>query len=245
MAIVIKREATEHFISALAVKKLMRASRRLSRQIDKRLEALPPGWSLASYDPNLLFDAFPNLRLRDGFQLAAYQFYEGGNGNGFVFAIPESRSLPDPQEGFSFDWSSVGTPVFRSKEQPLPEWVNSDIGYFLEGDGSPLSYFQSSVFIRELQEMGSLWHGCSWSTHEVLTSVTQIAKQKWEWQEKKPRDWRPVVRQNSAGLQQVIFNSHTGLGQEQIVVHKDTFTAGYKFDMDDKVIALGEGGYVF
>jgi hypothetical protein len=93
--------------------------------------------------------------------------------------------------------------------------------------------------------MGSLWHGCSWSTHEVLLSGTQISKRKWEWQDEKPRDWRPVVRQNSAGLWQVLFYSHTGLGQEQIVAHKDTFATGYQFDIDDKVIAFGAGGYVF
>ena len=93
--------------------------------------------------------------------------------------------------------------------------------------------------------MGSLWHGCSWSTHEVLTSANQIPKRKWEWQDEKPRDWRPVVRQNSEGLWQVVFYSHTGLGQEQIFVHKDTFTAGYQFNADDRAIALREGGYVF
>jgi len=246
MAIVIKESATEYFIGSLAVKKLMRVARRFSRQIDKSWEALPSGWSYASYDPNLLFDAFPNLQLRDGFRLAAYQFYEGGNGNGFVFATPVNRSLPEPPEnGFDFDWSLEGTPIFHSAEKPLPDWVHSDIGSFLEGDGSPVSYFQASIFMRELQEMGSLWHGCSWSTHEVLTSVAQIAKQKWKWQEKKPRDWRPAVGKNSADLWQVAFYSHTGLGQEQIISHKDTFTAGYLFETNDEIIALGEGGYIF
>lgn len=236
---------TEHFISTLAAKKLMRSARRISRQIDKSWEALAPGWSLASYDPNVLFDVFPCLQLRDGFRLASYQFVEGGNGNGFMFAIPTRHSLPEPQEDdFGFDWSLSGNPVFYS-ERPLPEWMHSDLESFLEGDGSPLSYFQASIFIRELREMGSLWHGCSWSTHEVLLSATQISKLKWEWQDEKPRDWRPVVRQNSDGLWQVVFYSHTGLGQEQIVVHTDTFTAGYQFDVDDRAIALGEGGYVF
>jgi hypothetical protein len=132
----------EHFLSALVVKRLLRTARRISRQIDKSFEALTPGWSLATYDPNHLFDAFPCLQLRDGFRLASYQFVEGGNGNGFVFAIPTHRSLPEPPEtGFSFGWSSSGTPVFCTADKPLPEWVHVDIERFLEGDGSPLSYF--------------------------------------------------------------------------------------------------------
>jgi hypothetical protein len=241
-----KGTATEYLVSTPAVKKLMRSARRLSRQIDRSLEPLRPGWSLASYDPNLLFEAFPCLQLRDGFWLASYQFVEGGNGIGFIFAVPIRRSLPDPPEsGFSFSWSPSGSPVFRADEEPLPEWIYSDFERFIEGDGSPLSYFQASIFIRELREMGSLWHGCSWSTHDVLTSASQIAEQKWEWKEEKPRDWRPVVRQYSAGLWQVNFYSHTGLRQEKIVMHEDTFTKGYQFEADDIVIALGEGGYIY
>jgi hypothetical protein len=237
---------TEYVVSAVAVKKLMRSARRLSRQIDRDLEPLHPGWSLASYDPNLLFDAFPCLRLRDGFWLASYQFVEGGNGNGFIFAIPIRRSLPEPPEGgFDFDWSPSGVRIFRSDALYLPEWVHADFERFIEGDGSPLSYFQASIFIRELREMGSLWHGCSWSTHDVLTSASQIAKQKWMWREKKPSDFRPAVRQNSSGSRHVVFYSHTGLRQEQIVMHKDTYTAGYEFEAEDEVVALGEGGYVF
>jgi len=223
----------------------MRKARRVSRHIDKGFEAPPVGWSVASYDPNALLDAFPSLRMRNGFQMAGYQFYDGANASGFVFAIPEDQCLPAPHEGFGLELSANGIATLSSKDEPTPEWIRPDIGSFLEGDGSPLSFFQAAIFIRELQEMGSFWHGCSWSTHEVITSATQIAKQKWEWKETQPGDWRPVVCQISAGLWQVVFYSHTGLGREQIVIHKDTFTEGYQFDPDEEVIALGEGGYVF
>ena len=244
--IVADKPETIHIVAQRIAQKLLREARRLSRQIDRGLGALPPGWSLAAFDPNSLFDAFPCLQMRDGFRLAAYQFVEGGNGNGFAFAIPTRRSLPEPPEdGFSFDWSPSGAPIFCSGERPLPEWVHADIEHFLEGDDSPLSYFQASIFLRELREMGACWHGCSWSTHEVLTSATQIAKQNWKWEEEKPRDWRPVVRQDSSGMLHVAFYSHTGLGQEQIILHSDTFTEGYCLKVDDKIVAFGEGGYVF
>ena len=234
-----------HAISAREVQKLMRAARRQSRQVDRLLEAMPAGWSVATYDPNLLFDAFPRLQLRDGFRLAAYQYYDGGNGNGFAFAIPADKWLPEPAEGLDFGWSSSGAPILISAGHALPEWVHYEVAQFLEGDGSPLSYFQASIFMRELQEMGAFWHGCSWSTHEVLTSAAQIPKQKWQWQEKRPREWRPTVQQNPFGLWQVVFYSHTGLEQERIVLHRDTFEEGYQFSTEEKTIALGEGGYIF
>lgn len=237
---------TEYVIAARAVQKLMREARRLARQIDRSLEAPRQGWSLASFDPNILLDAFPLLQLRDGHQLAGYQYYEGGNGNGFVFAIPARRWLPDPPEdGLSFDWSPSGAPVFQASEPPLPEWAHADVERYLEGDGSPHSYFQASIFMRELREMGAHWHGSSWSTHEVLTSAAQIAKQRWKWKTVKPRDWRPVVRREPEGLPQVVFYSHSGLGRERILLHRDTFTEGYRFDEAEDIVALGEGGYVF
>ena len=235
---------TEHFLAAPTVKKLIRKARRISRQIDRGLETIPSGWSFASYNPNLLFEAFTCLQLRDGYKLASYQFFQGSKGNGFVFAIPMREALPDPpEEGFGFDWPASANPVLYS-EHPLPEWMRSDFESFLEGDASPLSYFQASIFVRELREMGSLWHGCSWSTHEVLLAAAQMPEQKWEWQDEPPRDWRPFVQQNANGLWDVVFYSYTGLGQEQIVRHKDTFVKGYQFDINDTVIALGEGGYM-
>ncbi len=206
---------------------------------------MPRGWSLAPYDPNALFDAFPCLQLKDGYRLAAYQFHEGGNGNGFVFVTPADKGLPDPDQEMEFFWPSSGAPVLSPGGTPLPEWAHADVARFLEGDGSPLSYFQASIFMRELQEMGAEWHGCSWATHEVLTSAGRIPRLKWEWNERRPRDWRPLVGQNPDGLRQVVFYSYSGLGQERILRHTDTFVEGYQFNSVETAIALAGGGYVF
>ncbi len=236
---------SEYIVGARIVQKLMREARRYSRQIDRGLESIPPGWSIASYDPNILFDAFPRLQLRDGFQLAAYQYHAGGKGDGFVFVIPLRRWLPDPRGKESgLDWSSLGLTDFHADRKLLPAWVHRDVENHLEGDGSELSYFQASIFIRELREMGSLRHGCSWCTHEVLTSAARIARQHWAWMEPKPRNWRPVVRQNPEGVRQVVFYSHTGLGQERIILHIDTFFRDYRFNAVEKTVATGEGGYI-
>jgi hypothetical protein len=235
---------TEEILDAPVVVKLMREARRISRQIDRLLAPLPDGWSLALFEPNELFDAFPRLQLRAGFQLAGYQYCEGRTACGFVFAIPARRWLPDPSEGgLELDWSEDGTPLLRSN-QPLPEWVRPDIETFLEGDHSPLSYFQASIFMRELMEMGSIRRGGSWPNHRIVTAADQIAGQNWIWEGESPQEWRPVVQRKDTGLLQVIFYTHTGLRRERIVAHQDTFTSGYSFESADAILARGQGGYL-
>lgn len=57
-------------------------------------EAAPPnkspeGWSFSPVDPQKTLAVFNNLKLKEGFVLRAYQFREGDNGNGIVWAMPE------------------------------------------------------------------------------------------------------------------------------------------------------------
>jgi len=122
--------------------------------------------------------------------------------------------------------------------------MHPDIEYFLEGDGSPLTYFQGSIFLRELHEMGTMQRACTWANRQVLVSAAPIAKQNWTWNEKKPVDFRPVVRESAGGVWQVVFYTYSGLGRDQIIHHKDTFIEAYRFDAEESVIALGAGGHV-
>lgn len=235
----------ESAVDSRIVQKLMRSARRLSRQIDRSLDYPAPGWSHASFDPMLLLDAFLLLWLRDGYKLEAYQYYEAGDGNGFVFAVPLGRSLPDPPPaGFGFDPAPSGPPLFTPAGRLFPDWARADFERFLEGDGSPLSYFQASIFVRELREMGAFRHESSWPAHEVLTSAVEFPRQRWRWQEEEPRQWCPSIRRLSGGEWQVSFYTHTGLGRERIFRHIDTYTEGYSFESDERVVAFGEGGYL-
>jgi len=38
----------------------------------------------------------------------------------------------------------------------------------IEGDDSHWSYLSASIFLREIHEFGAFWHGCSWSTNEII-----------------------------------------------------------------------------
>jgi hypothetical protein len=44
-----------------------------------------------------LLRAFPALRPKEGYALRAYQYRDDGDGNGFVWAVPESAPFPDPE----------------------------------------------------------------------------------------------------------------------------------------------------
>ena len=102
--------------------------------------------------------AADSLRIKPGYVLRAYQFYEGGNGNAFVYAVPKTEPFPDPQECQARSPSHFLGP-------PVPPNALPTVAEAIEGDNSPWSYLQASILVRELQEFGAMWHGVTWGTH--------------------------------------------------------------------------------
>ena len=51
------------------------------------------GWSLSAINPAIALKYLPNLHLKKGWKLVGYQFTSGENGNGVVYAIPESSGF--------------------------------------------------------------------------------------------------------------------------------------------------------
>lgn len=51
-----------------------------------------------------------------------------------------------------------------------PKGMDPDVSGYLEGDGLPLSYFEASLWVWEMAELGAVWHGSSWSTYSVLVA---------------------------------------------------------------------------
>ena len=186
-----------------------------------------------------LLRSFPSLRMRKGFILRAYQYRASGDGNGIVWAMPEDVPFPDPEACPKLE------DVFL--EPPKPESA-LDIMQVIEGDGSPWSYLSASFFAREALEFGALWHGCGWSEHAVINKVPPGSFGKggrWKWQEPKPSEWKPVVCEGQDKVT-VTFYSYSGLGQESIYRHRDTYKPGYySFKSERTVVAEGSGGYVF
>jgi len=73
------------------VNALLRRARRAARLP----EDAPDGWQTAGTDFNRIVSVFDRLRMKSGYVLRAYTFFEGGNGNGFVYAVPADMPFPD------------------------------------------------------------------------------------------------------------------------------------------------------
>ena len=61
-------------------------------------EETPPGWSISLVSPAAVVAVFGHLRIREGYALRAYQFREGGNGNGFVYGVRATSNFLDPAD---------------------------------------------------------------------------------------------------------------------------------------------------
>ena len=209
----------------------------------------PNGWSKSTVDPMMVLAVFKPLRLKDRYTLRAYRFRHDGNGNGVVWAMPVDADFPDPE----------ACPRLENKflEPPKPPAALDDVMDAIDGDATPWSYLCGSIMARELGEFGAMWHGCGWSTHEVLGEApwreprspddhqSMSDESAWQWQAAKPRQWSPLVSKDSKALK-VTFITYSGLGQETIYRHIDAYKSGtYRFKSVTKPIATGRGGYVF
>jgi hypothetical protein len=118
----------------------------------------------------------------------------------------------------------------------------------------------ASLLARELAEFGAMWHGCDWDTHTILgANPWRRAKAEeesdtrrpmgpvsdWIWAERAPKAWRPRVTEGDNATV-VTFFTFSGLGEEAIYRHSDTYKPGaYRFKSDRQQIATRRGGYVF
>jgi hypothetical protein len=222
-------------------------------------QGLPEGFSISPADPTRAMCCLRSLRLKPGIVLRAYQFYEGGNGNGWVLAMPEDVPLPEPSQCRRSD---VETAPGVFIDWPCPEEALEHFMDGIEGDGSARSYLEASVLFRELQEFGAIWHGCHWSTHKVIDTApfdeasvkagrshgqpTPRRPEKWQWRGRRPADWRPSVSLRKDGGADVRFVTLSELGQSALYEHRDRYVPGsLRPKAGARVFADGPGGYVF
>jgi len=225
---------------------------RLRRQAAPARLDPPKGWSKSIVDPMTVVAVFKSLRIKEGFVLRAYQFRAGGDGNGFVWAMPEDAPFPEPDECPRLEGGFL--------HPPKPPGALADAMRAIEGDGTPWSYLCASLFSREIREFGAMWHGSDWNTHTILDRDPLAAgvagrrqrddrpsgaPELWTWFESKPAEWKPHVVQDGAAVT-VVFHSFSGHIRQAIVRHVDTFRrASYCFKTTAKRIATGPGGYIF
>ncbi|WP_146683381.1 hypothetical protein [Limihaloglobus sulfuriphilus] len=200
------------------------------------------GWSKSKYEPMKVLEAFPSLSIKSGFVLRAYQFVEGGNGNGVVWAMPEDCSFPEPNECDKLKDTFL--------ECPRPEGA-IDVMDVISGDGSELSYISASIFCREISELGAYWHGSSWSSHTIIDEDTKTEEfdfekiKDWEWLEEKPVNFGPSVKK-SEDKTFVVFYTHSGLMPGGLYKHIDIYdNNSYRPKLNSERIAKGGNQYLY
>jgi len=122
---------------------------------------------------------------------------------------------------------TLGTPKPRCTISPYS---------VVEMDGSPESYIQKSIFVREIEEFGAFWHGLSWSLHDIIDSKPEDV----EWHEDVD-DFSPKVVMGEK-VKVEFFTLSEFLGRA-VYRHEDVYE-GEVFESDVSVVASGEGGYV-
>jgi len=205
------------------------------------------GWQTAKVDFERIVSIFDHLRIRTRYVLCAYTFREGDNGNGFVYAMPVDVPFPEPEE--------CPTDSSHFLNPPVPAAALPNVMAAIDGDGTPESYIQASLLARELHEFGARWHGCDWSTQQMLASNPRTHRvrtrpmgvlnpARWEWLENPEEDWRPRV--NLAAAHEVVFYTYSALGRETLTRHMDRYRVNtYEFEQHPTVIGLGESGFEF
>jgi hypothetical protein len=152
----------------------------LRERATKRADALPEGpqgWSISPVDPMKVVEVFESLRVRPGWVLRSYQYRSRGDGNGFVWAMPEGAAFPEPEsESCLWGTRTFQTPFARLPfSHPKPHAALEDFREVIEGDGSPLSFLSSSILARELLEFGAMWHGRFWRDVELAIDDPEVA----------------------------------------------------------------------
>ncbi len=188
-------------------------------------------------DPSDAVRDLEHLRLKPGLVLRGYQFIDGGNGNGFVFGVPESSVPGDPLDDVRRRKMVVPGVALPYPEPPdaLPHFMDA-----IAGDGTPRAFLEASILMRELEEFGAVWHGCSWSFHDIvcanplapgaklfgeLKEMCGDRRDEWRWAAAPPRDWRPRVTVGAAGAT-VEFYSVKVMEACMILRHTDTYRPG-------------------
>lgn len=218
------------------------------------MENVPDGWTKGRRDVAQVVALFPTLKIREGFRLVAYVFREGGNGNGFVWALPADAEFPEPADCPKLETHFLNPP------KPFDALEPSEV---IEGDGSPDSYLQASLLRRELNDYAASWHGLAWTAHTILDGIPEARnpedvdvdplkqpgtpKNRWKWKEAEPLDMNPTVRFDGDRVT-VTFFTFCPLEQERLFRNIDVYRRGkYRpVKVEDKVeIAEGEGGIAF
>jgi len=204
----------------------------------------PEGWSLSPVDPSKALHALPHLRMADGWQWITFQYVSGGDGNSVTFAVSEDRTeeartwlgecIATGGDPFKYQHSGYGPPESKSSFMDV-----------VIGDGSPESFSQASLLMREIRDIGALWHGVGWGVCEILYRQWPTGVESaWELMDgcRLPADSTPLVIQEE-NLARCRFYMESEMGGWTISLLEDIyFGTSMRPAAVDKLIARNPNG---
>ncbi|MDV2481899.1 hypothetical protein F8E02_07725 [Methanoculleus sp. Wushi-C6] len=162
--------------------------------------------------PNNLSDAlalYTRIRLKDGYRIEGHWVYDTMGAYTVPFVVEHNMTVSSP--------AITDAPAFPDDIR-LPEGADTNISRYLEGDDSPESYLQASVFLRELYAINAWWHAwLGWPQQTVLESPE-----------------RPKVVINSTHAVVTIYTEELYCGYRTVTRYTDTYSRGSYEVADDR-----------
>ena len=201
-------------------------------------DELAEGWSRSTVDLEKFLGVFKTLRLKEGFGLRAYEFRQGENGNGVIWAVPVHAPMLEPVECPKLEGG-----LFEPPKPPGAVPLMSAI----EGDGSPWSYLSASILGREAAEFGADWHGVSWAAERILgkppweiAGLHHTPLEGWNWQGAPPDPWSPTYKEKD-DTKEITLHVYACFDRLRIYRATDTYQSG-RYDCETTVEVLADGG---
>jgi len=198
------------------------AEQELCEEVEERGVSDRGRWRKLVSEPAELLAAFPSLTLRQGCELRAYYYNDFYAGVASVFAAEADADFPDPED----TWEPPHGPPGVGTHQAFMDAI--------AGDGSPQSFMEASLFVREARELGARWHAVDWLAESVLAedpwrSGTLIEgeplspRENWSWMLDQPSSWRPTAILFERGSASVRFFSHSPIAVQRIHANVDLY----------------------
>lgn len=207
----------------------------------------PRGWSKSKIPLEAAVGLVPTLSLRPGHRLIAYQHRDGEEGQGVVWAVPESAGHPEPRGLPTVDRGGLAAP------RP-PEAADDPIAA-LELDGTPLAHAHAWLLRRELAEAGASGAAVDWSFHTLVDRLPwEMPEQPWpeaspaaDWTfpAGAPTELAPTVSLSGSGRATITVWTWTALGGERLIRHVTVHHAdGTRASHRAEIVGTGGPGVV-
>lgn len=212
---------------------IARSIRVAAEDLDLYKNGMPdPGWHRSTIDPATVVDAAEGVSLRDGWSIDCYQFNDGLNRWPHTIAVPRDDSVDTLTLGGDGEF-----------ERPAGAVVPSTV---LIPEGSPESFFARSWLLRELLQLGAVWHAVWWGTHTPLIGSGPVPKDEtWTWTEPPPANFDTTVEFLDTGAAKVTFFTASLRRPARVVRHRDTHRVrDGLIEFSETDLATSRGGYM-